>query len=239
MQEKLSTVDSDTTRDLVRTLRQRIVAWQYPPQFQLIEEALAQEFGVSRSPIRQALMHLSAEGLLQRLPRRGFRVQQLQLRDVEDLYEFRLALEVQVVRVLAHKGVPEATLFQLQAMSQDSPNLASRAVSELAALDESFHATLAEAHGNRMIIQQLKAINERLFAFREIDFKQFDRLDSTCDEHNRLLHALLSHDVEQACELIRLNINSALGNVENTIVQLVARSYLNPAIHSNDQGESS
>ena len=74
MQEKLSTVDSDTTRDLVRTLRQRIVAWQYPPQFQLIEEALAQEFGVSRSPIRQALMHLSAEGLLQRLPRRGFRV---------------------------------------------------------------------------------------------------------------------------------------------------------------------
>ena len=218
----------DRVRQLVRTLRKRIVAWQYPPQFQLIEEALVNEFGVSRSPIRQALTHLAAEGLLERLPRRGFRVKQMQLRDVEELYEFRLALETQVVQALANKGLPQQELFRLQAMWQDPMKLADHDISALASLDEDFHAGLAQAHGNRLIFQHLCAINERLFAFREIDFEQHARLDSTCEEHSQILYAIVSHNATQACELLRRNIHSGLGNVENAIVQLVARSYLNP-----------
>ena len=218
-------VETDTTRELIKALRKRIVAWQYPPQFQLVEEVLAQEFGVSRSPIRQALTYLAAEGLLERLPRRGFRVRQLQLRDVEDLYEFRLALEAQVVRALAHTSLDEEVLFRLQDVWQNPKALAERSVSELAALDEEFHITLANAHGNVLIIKHLNAINERLFAFREIDFEQSTRIESTCAEHSHVLRAIVSHDAENAVELIRRNIYSALGNVENAVIQLVARSY--------------
>lgn len=222
--------DSDRVKQLVRTLRRRIVAWQYPPQFQLIEETLAQEFGVSRSPIRQALTHLAAEGLVERLPRRGFRVRQMQLRDVEELYEFRLALELQVVRGLAHKGLPQEDLFRLQAMWQNPATLAEKSLSELAELDEAFHAGLAAAYGNQLILKHLMAINERLYAFREIDFQQHSRLEDTSEEHGRILHAIVSRNVSQACDLLKHNIHSGLGNVENAIVQLVARSYLNPVI---------
>ena len=160
-----------------------------------------------------------------RLPRRGFRVRQLQLRDVEDLYEFRLALESQVVRALANKSLDEDVLFRLQAIWQDPKALAERSVSVLAALDEQFHITLANAHGNVLIIKHLSAINERLFAFREIDFEQNARIESTCAEHSQILRAIVSHDAEDAVELIRRNIYSALGNVENAVIHLVARSY--------------
>lgn len=220
----------DRVRTLVRVLRKRILTWQYPPQHPLIEEALAEEFGVSRSPIRQALTHLAAEGLLERLPRRGFRVSQMQLRDVEELYEFRLALEVQTVRSLANKDLPPADLFGLQATWQDPLALAGKSIDELASLDEGFHLGLAQAHGNRLVLKHMKTINERLFSFREIDFAQDARIESTCKEHDSILQAIFSHDADQACTVLVRNIHSGLANVENVIIQLVARSYLNPIV---------
>lgn len=217
---------SDRIRDLVRVLRRRILAWEYPPQRQLTEESLCQEFSVSRSPIRQALTHLAAEGLLERLPRKGFRVKQLQLRDVEELYELRLALEIQVVQSLSSKGLPESILSELHARWSNPDALAGESISSLADYDEAFHNALAEAHGNRLIQHQLNTINERLYAFREIDFSKTDRLASTCDEHLRLLEAIVARDTTTATDLIRKNIHSGLGNVETAIVQLVARSFL-------------
>lgn len=222
--------DMDCVRRLVRTLRSRIVAWEYPPQFQLVEENLVQEFGISRSPIRQAMTHLAAEGLLDRLPRRGFRVRQLHLRDVKELYEYRLALELQVVQALADKGMSEKDLVPLEAMWHDPSSLAAKSIAELAMLDEEFHGGLAQAHGNRLIMKHLAAINERLLAFREIDFQQRARLDTTCDEHNSIVHAIVARDAALAGKFLRRNINSALSNVEQVVVQLVARSYLNPAL---------
>lgn len=229
--------DQDSVRQIVRTLRRRIVAWQYPPQFPLVEETLAQEFGLSRSPIRQALTHLAAEGLVERLPRRGFRVRQLKMADVEDLYGFRLALEFQVVRALALKGLDAQTHNRLQAPWQDPQALASAPVARLAELDENFHLGLAQAHGNALIVQHLEHINERLFAFRELDFDGNDRIASTCAEHGGILEAIVARDVALACELIERNINSGLGNVEDALVRLVGRSYLS-STHSVSKGVS-
>lgn len=101
-------------------MRKRIVAWQYPPQFQLVEEVLAQEFGVSRSPIRQALTYLAAEGLLERLPRRGFLCAAVAIARRRGSLRIPFpALESQVVRALANKSLDEDVLFRLQAIWQD------------------------------------------------------------------------------------------------------------------------
>ena len=219
--------DEDHVKPIVRALRKRIVSWMYPPQHQLLEKTIAEEFGVSRNPVRQALGHLAAEGLVVHLPHRGFRVQQLQLRDVEDLYEFRLALETRVVYALAHKGFPQDELLELQSVWQSPAALTSKSTSELASLDESFHASLASIHGNKLILHHLTAINERLFVFRELDMGQHARPDSTCDEHTRILHAIVSRNAAQACEIMQRNILGGLGNAQTAIVQLVARSFLN------------
>lgn len=150
----------------------------------------------------------------------------MQLRDVEELYELRLALEIQVVRSLADKGLPQQVFSELHARWSNPDALADASISTLAGYDEAFHNALAATHGNRLIQQQLNTINERLYAFREIDFSKPDRVTSTCAEHERLLAAIVARDAATAINLIRKNIHSGLGNVETAIVHLVARSYL-------------
>lgn len=212
-------------KQIVLTLRRRILDWSYPPRHQLTEESLCAEFGVSRSPIRQALTELATEGLLERDPHQSYRVRQLLLADVEDLYEFRYAIEVQAVRCLAREGLPKDTETRLRNQWSSVDKLENLAKHSLASLDETFHADLVTAHGNHLMIEQIRRINERLYAFREFDFSHNTRAQSTCDEHTAILDRIAALDEEGAVDVLRQNITSGLNNVETTIVHLLARSH--------------
>lgn len=227
---KQASNNEDKVKEITDVLRRRIVLWKYPPNFPLVEENLANEFSVSRSPIRMALTYLAAERLVERLPRRGFRVRQLQLNDVEELYEFRLALEMQVIQGVAHKGIPQDILFDMQTTWQDLDTLAKKSLAEMAELDEAFHTTFAKIYGNKLILSHLESINERLIVFRELDFHHNTRIDQTSQEHCEILHAIVSRNAALASDLLKRNIYSGLGNVENSIVRLVGNAYL----HNSD-----
>ena len=220
-----SSVSSSRVKTIVLTLRQRILNWSYPPRHQLTEESLCAEFGVSRSPIRQALTHLATEGLLEREPHQSFRVKQLLLTDVEDLYEFRFAIEAQAVRGLARNGLSKDADARLRALWNNPAELAHADGITLVERDEAFHTGLVAAHGNRLMVEQIKRINERLYAFREFDFSHNSRHESTCSEHLDLLDKIVAHDEQAAVESLRLNITAGLNNVEITITHLLARSY--------------
>ena len=72
---------------LVATLKERIVRWDYPPGHRFTEEGLCQEFGVSRSPVREALHVLSVRGLVDKIPHQGYTVKQLDINEIDELYE--------------------------------------------------------------------------------------------------------------------------------------------------------
>ncbi len=213
-------------KSVLQDLRRRIVAWEYPPDFQLIEESLCEVYQVSRSPIRQALSHLVAEGLVIHLPRRGFRVKQLQIKDVEELYEFRFALEAQILKNLAQRGLPQEVYQQLYTTWSDIENKRQLSWVELAALDEIFHTTLAEVYGNALLLSQIKSINERIFVFREIDFQSQGRLEATQKEHLEILERLVARDSEGVEKILKRNLFSGLGNVETMMMKLISKSYL-------------
>src|SRR4026209_2316771 len=88
---------SGLSASIVGTLKQRIVGWQYPPEHRLTEESLCREFGVSRSPVREALRALVTNGFVRKMQNRGYAVRQLDLREVEELYDLRTAIELHVV----------------------------------------------------------------------------------------------------------------------------------------------
>ncbi len=213
-------------KSVLQDLRRRIVAWDYPPDFQLVEETLSEEYRVSRSPIRQALSHLVAEGLVIHLPRRGFRVKQLQIKDVEELYEFRFALEAQIVKGLAQRGLPQIIYQSLYNTWCDIENKRTLSWGQLAALDEDFHTQLAEAYGNQLLLSQIKSINERIFVFREIDFQSAGRLVATQKEHLEILERLAARDQEGVEKILQKNLFSGLGNVETMMMRLISKSYL-------------
>jgi DNA-binding GntR family transcriptional regulator len=204
--EEETVARTPAVRQIVPTLRRRLLDWSYPPRHQLTEESLCAEFGVSRSPIRH-------------------RVRQLLLADVEDLYEFRYAIEVQAVRGLARNGLSKDVEARLRDHWANPEKLENFPRKSLASLDEAFHAELVEAHGNQLMTDQIRRINERLHAFRAFDFSHSARAQSTGEEHTAILDRIAARDEAGAVEALRQNITSGLDNVEITIMHLLARSH--------------
>src|SRR6187549_3449035 len=91
---------------ILRTLRERILGWQYPPGRHLGEQLLCEEFSSSRIPVREALRALAEQGLVDKVPNQGCYVKQPDVEGIHHLYDLRLALELFVVERLAQTGPP-------------------------------------------------------------------------------------------------------------------------------------
>jgi DNA-binding GntR family transcriptional regulator len=210
---------------IVATLKERIIGWQYPPEYRLTEEALCREFGVSRSPVREALRVLATNGFVRRMANRGYAVRQVNLKELEELYEVRLALELYAIETLATHGAPPKALSALKEtwLAVRRNEFGKR--EELAELDTAFHETLAGLIGNDTLLQQLRAINERLLVFRMIDFDKEDRVETTCQEHLAILDKVAAQDAQGAREAIRRNIEAGRAIVKATLKEALARAY--------------
>ena len=161
---------SNLSASIVSTLKEGIIHWKYPPEHRFTEADLCEKFGVSRSPVREALRVLAADGFVKKMPNRGYAVKQHNLREIKELYEIRLALELFVVERLATQAAPKngdiSTLMHTWTCLMNGP---SKQCEELARLDTMFHETLASATGNKSLLRHLRTINERLLLFRMID----------------------------------------------------------------------
>ena len=218
---------------LVDQLRERIVRWEYPPGHRITEEDLCQEFGVSRSPVREALKVLVANGFVEQLPRRGYAVRQLKIREIEELYEVRLALEQLVVERLAERDDPGAGLDALRENWSRLTDGQAPSSTDLARLDEAFHEGLARILGNITLVNQLQMINERLLIFRTIDFESPQRVEETCRQHLAVLDRIAAGDPEGARAAIRRNIDDGCIIVESALANALARSYLGRSGHND------
>ena len=216
---------SSLSASIVATLKERIIAWQYPPEHRLTEEALCREFGVSRSPVREALRVLATNGLVRRLANRGYAVRQVNLTEIEELYDVRLALELFAVETLVEAGAPTRALATLEQTWEDLRREPARKGEELADLDTNFHETLAALIGNDTLLRQLQAINERLLVFRMIDFAEPDRVESTCAQHLDILARIRGRDAVGARSAVRRNIDEARRIVRTTLKEALARAY--------------
>lgn len=216
---------SGLSASIVDTLKERIVGWKYPPEHRLTEEGLCSEFGVSRSPVREALRALVTNGFVRKMANRGYAVRQLDLREIEELYDLRTALELHVVDDLARQGGKRPELDAVRETWKGIQVGPRRKGEEMAQLDTRFHETLAELSGNHMLLEQLRAINERLLVFRMIDFGQPDRTKTTCQQHMKVVDRILAGDRDGARAAMRRNIDDGKGNVNAAIKEALARAY--------------
>ena len=217
---------SSLSASIVTTLKDQILHWQYPPEHRLTEAELCTLFGVSRSPVREALRILATDGFVKRMPNRSYRVKQYNLQEIEELYDVRLAMELFVVECLAKRSTPVPDdITALKRTWTGLLNGSPRKDEELARLDAQFHETLAQASGNRSLLRQLREINERLMLFRIIDFAKTHRAASTCHQHLDILKYILAKNVAGSRKAMRKNIEEGRNNVHLAIKDALARSY--------------
>ncbi|MDH4303817.1 MAG: GntR family transcriptional regulator [Nitrospira sp.] len=220
---------SNLSSSIVTTLKEEIVHWHYPPEHRLTEEELCKRFHVSRSPIREALRILASDGFLKRLPNRSYVVKQYTVEEVEELYDVREALELYTVERLAGEEllIPrKAELEDLQRTWKDLLSESSKQPEEFAILDALFHDTLARALGNKLLLRNLRTINERLALFRLLDYENRARAEQTCRQHLEILDQIMAHDGPGARAAMQRNIEEGRNNVRTAIKDALARAYL-------------
>jgi DNA-binding GntR family transcriptional regulator len=223
---------SNLSSSVVNTLTEHIVHWHYPPEHRLTEDELCKTFGVSRSPVREALRVLAADGFVKKLPNRSYAVKQYSIEEIEELYEVRLALELYTVERLATKKQTTQLAADLADLKQTWTELlkeSSKKPEEFAILDTLFHDTLARALGNKSLLQHLRTINERLRLFRMLDFERRDRAKHTCHQHLEILDRIVAKDAPGARAAMQMNIEEGRRLIPTTIKDALARAYLKKA----------
>ncbi|HET7143383.1 MAG TPA: GntR family transcriptional regulator [Anaerolineales bacterium] len=212
--------------DVFMALKERIIHWHYPPGYRFTEEGLCEEFGVSRSPVREALRMLVENGLVDKEPHKGYSVKQPDMREIHELYEVRLALELYVVASLIKTGMPNAEWQRLYDVWQAILDKIPENVNDFSEQDEEFHEALAELAHNKILMQQLRSIDERLHFIRVMDITTSERLRSTCKQHIRILECIKDGDVDCAREALEMNIQDGRENVEQAVKTALAKSYM-------------
>lgn len=203
----LEPADATRTRseEIAEHLRVAIVRNELPPGTRVTEEALAERYGASRTPVREALRVLTREELLQYTPRSGYVVLSVNLNEMEDLYTVRVAIEEQAASRLVN-AEPNRELQNLLSFWSDMPAAVAGGDLNLVFADEQFHEALAVASGSTVLPPMLRNINHRLHALRIRDFIDPERVRRTFDQHASILRALLEGDARTARAMLRAHI---------------------------------
>lgn len=187
-----------------RRLRGQILDNTLPPGFRALEQELASRLGISRTPVREALIRLQKEGLVEVIPRHGMRVLPVSAADMKDICEVLSALESAAAEIAARRSPGEAELAPLLEASRDMAKaLKADDLEAWAEADERFHRGLIELSGNRLLIEVVLNLWDRVHrARRSTLWLRAEPVTSTRD-HALLLERLRAGDAKGAFEAIR------------------------------------
>ncbi len=194
-------------RDVVfNTLRQAILKGELAPGERLMEIALANRLGVSRTPVREAIRKLELEGLVLMIPRKGAEVACISEKTLRDVLEVRRTLESLAVE-LACQRITDDQLHQLIQANEDfKESFASNDPIFIAQRDEAFHDVIYAATDNQKLVQMMNGLREQIYRFR-LEYIKYEskRLDLVT-EHNGIIEALRRRKLSDAKARMRYHI---------------------------------
>lgn len=196
-------------RDVVfNTLRSAILRGELEPGERLMEIALANKLGVSRTPIREAIRKLELEGLVVMIPRKGAEVSCITEKDLRDVLEVRSALEKLAIE-LACERITRQQLEDLKekcCIFRKAISVSDIDITELAQKDVDFHDVIFNATGNNRLIQLLGNLREQMYRYRLEFLKDTSTHEHLAAEHDEIVAALENRDKKKASLLISEHI---------------------------------
>ena len=185
-------------------LVKKIISGGYPGGTTLQEEKLASEFGISRTPVREALKRLAAEGLIEQLPRKGFRVAMPDDDALTELFECRCGLELLALKNAMGAIPPE----KIETLKEKLCSAARRKDSRRIALeaDGEMHALFSDHCGNRYLSALIQQFRTKTAPYRNYRNRERAPLEELITERMEILDAVLAGDTEKASILLRKHI---------------------------------
>ncbi len=188
---------------LIEELKKDLYSGALQPGDQLEESALAQRFGVSRTPVREALRSLVDKGLLETRARKGAVVRLLTAKELMDLFEVAAELEGMAARLAADRLTEpdaEAIKHGLEACEDAA---AEQDEDAYAAANIIFHGAIHKASGNARLVEQLEQLAGHVNTYRSLPYKMRGRLAKSAEEHRQIMEAIFANEGDVADKLMR------------------------------------
>ena len=188
---------------ILETIREAILKGDLKPGEKVAEPELAEQFGISRTPIREAFRQLESEGYLTVIPRKGAVVAALSKRDVQEFYEVKSILEGYAAE-LAAKNLSEKELAKLEAINERLKQLANDGdVKTFYKVHNEFHETFLKAANNDKLYDLIKQLGMKFSRMRMASLAVAGRMAISVSEHDKLLDAFRHHDGKTAEALVK------------------------------------
>lgn len=181
-------------------LKRQILIGEIPPGTRMMEVELADDMGVSRTPIREAIRKLEKEGLVSIEPRRGAYASEISIKDMVDVLEVREFLESMAAGLAAKKISNEEKEKISKASLAYKKAVESGQTEDIIKADELFHKLIVECSGNKTLIQMMNQVQELALRFRYIYYEDFSRYKNMPYEHQEIVDAVASGNEERAKE---------------------------------------
>lgn len=194
-------------RDVVfQTLRQAILTGEFAPGERLMEIALADRLGVSRTPVREAIRKLELEGLVVMIPRRGAEVARITEKDLRNVLEVRCALE-ELSASLACERITEEEKEELRiALDAFEKAVQKKDISDIVEKDIEFHDVIFNASKNDRLIQILNNLREQMYRYRMEYTKDKEYHNVLIQEHREIYEAMKNQDKEKVMNALKEHI---------------------------------
>lgn len=199
----ISNMKSSDSKSLVELayerVKQRILDNQYYPGYQALENEVAEDLGMSRTPVREALIRLKHEGLVELIPRRGLRVVPVLADDMKEIYDVLTSLESMAAELLAKRKPDAATLEPMKEATRDMEvALKNDDLDAWATADEKFHRALIDLCGNRRLANMANTVRDQGHRARMVTLRLREKPSASVDEHEQVLRAIENGDWETA-----------------------------------------
>ena len=199
-----------------RELVEKIVSGAYPGGTKLTEEGLCREFGISRTPIREALLKLETEGMIEPLPKRGVRIKVLDADEVRELFSCRRELETLALR-RAIGNIPADEIAELVAELEKLPAQDAAAMSAIVENDGKMHQLLADYCGNRYLQTILRQLLRQSAPYRI--YRNRGDCRTAARERIELLKSLRKGDTERAAKLLEAHIDRGADDLARAVAE--------------------
>ncbi len=209
--------------DVYAQLKTDIASFRLVPGDRFTESELSERLGVSRTPVRQALVRLQQEGFVEVFFRSGWRVLPFDFDRFEQLYDLRMVLETTAVhRLCTEADKIDAPLLDALAAVWLVPLAArSKDALQVAQWDEAFHCALVAAAGNAEMARVHRDVTERIRIIRRLDFTKPARVEATYDEHARIIHAITKRRVDEAQRLLKAHVAQSKAEVRHITLDML------------------
>jgi len=208
-------------------IKDAILSFQFLPKQALVEGELAVQLGISKTPVRDALMRLEKEGLVSRVSYKGTFVADINNQDMQNIFMIRIVLEGLATRLAAPRMTDDDFSRMEKLILQHEDALRNRHVAKASDINAEFHDAIISRCGNPRLVQMLNNLDDHLKRYRLLSISQGARADKSIPEHRAILQALRARDADQAEQAMCEHLQSAMRDLYDQNFEELEASFRN------------